>query len=93
MTDQQFGAFEELCCDAYNILRENSMLLVSLVSLAIPCGLPELEGEKDVQWLYDKLLIGATDDEAANHFKEQLRRSLETVGTRINDAAHMIAHA
>jgi phosphatidylinositol-4-phosphate 3-kinase len=51
-----FEAFVDLCCDIYNILRENSILLVSLFSLAIPCNLPELQEEKDVMWIYDKVL-------------------------------------
>jgi hypothetical protein len=38
-------------------------------------------------------LVGATDEEAAEHFKKQLDISLNTRGTRINDAAHMLAHA
>jgi phosphatidylinositol-4,5-bisphosphate 3-kinase len=92
MSANQYDAFVDLCCDIYNILRANATLLVSLVSLAIPCGLPELKEEKDVMWMYDKLLVGATDEEAADHFRSQLEISLNTIGTRINDAAHMIAH-
>ena len=30
---------------------------VSLFSLAIPCNLPELQEEKDVMWIYEKLLV------------------------------------
>jgi phosphatidylinositol-4,5-bisphosphate 3-kinase len=89
----QYESFVDLCCDVYNILRENSVLLVSLFSLAIPCNLPELQVEEDVLWIYEKLLVGATDEEAADHFKKQLEISLNTRGTRLNDAAHMLAHA
>ena len=89
----QYEAFIDLCCDIYNILREHATLLVSLFSLAIPCNLPELQSEKDVLWIYDKLLIGASEEEATEHFKKQLDVSLRTRGTRLNDAAHMIAHA
>ncbi len=92
-SDERYTAFVDLCCDAYNILREHSMLLVSLFSLAIPCNLPELQAEKDVLWIYDKLLVGASDDTAAEHFRKQLEISLNTRGTRLNDAAHMLAHA
>lgn len=91
--EDQYAAFVDLCCDIYNILREHSVLLVSLFSLAIPCSLPELQEEKDVCWIYEKLLVGATEQEAADHFKKQLEISLNTRGTRLNDAAHMLAHA
>lgn len=93
MSPDQYVAFTDLCCDIYNILREHSVLLVSLFSLAIPCNLPELQTEKDVLWIYEKLLVGATDDEASEHFKKQLEISLNTRGTLINDAFHMLAHA
>lgn len=91
--DEKYDDFATLCCDCYNILRENASLIVSLVSLAIPCNLPELREEKDVLWIYDKLLLGVTDEEAAMHFKEELETSLRTVGTRVNDSFHMLAHA
>jgi len=91
--DGNYEIFLDLCCDVYNILREQSMLLVSLFSLAIPCNLPELQTEKDVLWIYDKLLVGADEDQAAEHFRKTLDFSLNTRGTRLNDAAHMLAHA
>ena len=91
--DEEYEMFQELCCEVYNILRRHSMLLVSLFSLALPCNLPELQTEKDVMWIYDKMMIGSTDEEASAHFKKQLEVSLNTRGTRINDAAHMLAHA
>lgn len=91
--DHQYEAFVDLCCDVYNILREHSVLLVSLFSLAIPCNLPELQEEKDVMWVYEKLLVGSSDEAATEHFKKQLEISLNTRGTRLNDAAHMLAHA
>ena len=48
MRPDQFDAFVDLCCDIYNVLRDNSILLVSLISLAIPCNLPELQVCSDV---------------------------------------------
>lgn len=91
--EEAYEAFIDLCCDIYNILREHSVLLVSLFSLAIPCNLPELQVEQDVMWVYEKLLVESSDEEASEHFKKQLEISLNTRGTRLNDAAHMLAHA
>ena len=93
MDSDQFDMFTELCCDIYNILRANSPFLVSLCSLAIPCELPELQSEKDVMWIYEKLKVGLTDEEASEHFQKELRVALDTRMTRINDASHMLAHA
>lgn len=90
---EKYEAFTDLCCDIYNILRDHAPLLVSLVSLAIPCGLPELRDERDVVWIYEHLLVGASDEEATESFKKELQSALDTWGTRANDAVHMIAHS
>jgi phosphatidylinositol kinase/protein kinase (PI-3 family) len=37
-----FERFVEVCCKAFNVLRQNCTLLCSLLSLMIPCGIPEL---------------------------------------------------
>lgn len=93
MDNDQFEMFTELCCDTYNILRRNAPFLVSLCSLAIPCELPELQNEKDVMWIYEKLMVDSTEEEASEHFQRELRTALDTRMTRYNDAAHMLAHA
>jgi len=93
MSNEQYDSFVELCCDIYNILRENASILVSLCSLAIPCNLPELQREEDVLWIYEKLLVGKTEEEASMHFRKAIDVSLGTRTTRINDATHMLAHA
>jgi hypothetical protein len=93
MRPDQFDNFVDLCCDIYNILRAHSSLLVSLFSLAIPCNLPELQREEDVVWIYEKLLVGKSDEDASIHFKSELEICLNTRATRLNDAVHMIAHA
>ena len=93
MDDEQFEKFKDLCCMAYNILRQNASILVSLVSLAIPCELPELRSEQDVVWIYEKLQVDMTEEEAAQHFRATIEEALQTRTTRFNDVAHMLAHA
>lgn len=93
MRPDQYETFVDLCCDIYNILRRHSSLLVSLFTLSIPMNMPELQEEKDVVWIYEKLLVGKSDEEASAHFKLELELSLNTTATRMNDAVHMIAHA
>jgi len=89
----EYDTFTHLCCEIYNILRANASMLVSLCSLAIPCNLPELQREEDVLWIYEKLQVHSTDEEAADHFMKVLDESLQCTATRLNDAAHMLAHA
>jgi len=93
MNEEQYEKFKDLCCFTYNILRQNASILVSLCSLAIPCNLPELQSEKDVVWIYEKLMVTKSDEEASEHFRKELDNALSSRATRYNDAAHMLAHA
>ena len=88
-----FQRFEEISVKAYNILRQNASLLITLFHLMISCGIPELRKESDIQWLRDKLMIGASDAEAGKEFKALIVQSLRTKSTRFNDACHMLKHA
>jgi hypothetical protein len=65
----------------------------SLCALAIPCNLPELQSEKDLVWIYEKLCVNMSDEEASEHFRKTLDIALSTRFTRLNDATHMLAHA
>lgn len=91
--DEDYEEFVSLSCTIFNILRENATLLVSLLSLAVPMNLPELQREKDVMWIYEKLQVDLTEEEAAEYFRKQLNAALHIRGTRINDMFHMLAHA
>jgi len=93
MNLEQYEKFKDLCCFTYNILRQNASILVSLCSLAIPCNLPELQSEKDVVWIYEKLMVTKSDEEASEHFRQEIDNALSSRATRYNDAAHMLAHA
>ncbi len=56
-------------------------------------GLPELQEEGDLDWLRDKLMLRATEEEAAEHFRRQIKASLATRATQFNDAVHLLKHA
>ena len=53
----------------------------------------ELQTEKDVVWLYEKLLVDKTEEEASQDFRKTLDIALATRFTRLNDTFHMLAHA
>lgn len=88
-----YKKFEQLACAAYNVLRRHGHLLITLFYLMIASGLPELEGPADMAWLREKLMLGATDEEAAEHLRKQIKLSLTTRTTLVNDAVHLLAHA
>jgi phosphatidylinositol-4,5-bisphosphate 3-kinase len=88
-----YRRFEALACSAYNVLRRHGHLLITLFYLMLASGLPELEDIKDMAWLQDKLMLTATDEEAAEHFRKQIKVSLNTRATLFNDAVHLFKHA
>ena len=51
----------------------------------------QLQAEKDVLWIYEKLLVGADEEAASQHLRTTLDMCLKTVGTRLNDTAHIIS--
>ena len=87
-----FERFEELACRAFNALRRQSTLLISLFSLMLSCGIPELRTAEDIGWLEDKLMLSSSDVEAASHLKAQIRLALKSKSTQLNDAAHVLRH-
>jgi phosphatidylinositol kinase/protein kinase (PI-3 family) len=87
-----YQRFEELACRAFNVLRQHSTLLVSLFSLMLSCGIPELKTMDDITFLEKKLMLDATNLEASNHLKNQIALSLKTKMTQLNDAIHVLKH-
>ena len=45
------------CCDAYNLLRHNGTLIITLFYLMLSCGIPELQSAADINWLVEKLMV------------------------------------
>lgn len=58
----QFSLFSKLCCDAFLALRRRSNLLLSLFSLMLGGGLPELQTEDDLSWMRASLMVRAAND-------------------------------
>ncbi|XP_066508546.1 phosphatidylinositol 4,5-bisphosphate 3-kinase catalytic subunit beta isoform-like isoform X1 [Hoplias malabaricus] len=90
---EKFGSFRQYCEDAYLILRKNGNLFITLFSLMLTAGLPELTSVKDIQYLKDSLALGKTDDEALKQFRQKFDEALrESWTTKVNWMAHNVAH-
>ena len=66
-----FDFFRRNCESAFLVLRENGCLLISLLSMTLSSGMPELKSEADLE--YVRGILGLDDDiskEAAlEHFR------------------------
>ncbi|XP_030842909.1 phosphatidylinositol 4,5-bisphosphate 3-kinase catalytic subunit alpha isoform [Strongylocentrotus purpuratus] len=68
----EFKKFQELCCQAYLILRDHSNLFISLFTLMLGTEIPELQSIDDVGYLHKTLAVGKTETEALEYFLKQL---------------------
>nr|XP_032513943.1 phosphatidylinositol 4,5-bisphosphate 3-kinase catalytic subunit delta isoform [Danaus plexippus plexippus] len=67
--DIDFKRFRELCETAFIILRSHGHLILSLFSMMISTGLPELSSEKDLQYLRETLVMDLSKEKAMEHFR------------------------
>jgi len=87
-----YKKFEDICCQAYNLVRKNSILFINLFYTMLSVGLPELQTVEDIMFLRDKLALGKTETEAANALKELIDESLKTKTTQFMDMLHIFVN-
>jgi len=87
-----YQEFRQLACEAFQVLRRHSNLLITLLMLALTCDIPELTSADDIAWVHKTLMLDATDEEAERRFKKLIHVALHTTTTKLNDAVHLMAH-
>ncbi|KAF1777511.1 GAF domain-like [Phytophthora cactorum] len=89
---ENYQQFQQLACEAFQVLRTNSNLLITLLVLALTCGIPELHSANCIKWVHKTLMLDLPDDEACEAFKKLIHVALHTTTTKLNDAVHLMAH-
>jgi phosphatidylinositol-4,5-bisphosphate 3-kinase len=87
-----FQKFVDLTCQAYNILRHNANMFITMFSMMISSGMPELTKEEDIQYLQEAFALELTDAEAADKMKKLIAEALDSTATKLNFAIHIMAH-
>jgi len=94
---EKFEQFVGHCCQAYSIMRKHSHMLITLFSLMLSTGIPELQKAEDIDWLRECLMVDKPADEADElsdeHFTKLIYTSLATRTTQFNNAVHILAHS
>ncbi|KAF7656720.1 hypothetical protein LDENG_00037260 [Lucifuga dentata] len=67
-----FQRFRDICTQAYLSLRSHSRLLVTLFSLMLLTGIPELSAAEDMRYLREVLQVEQTETKAREHFLQQI---------------------
>eukprot|EP01102_Stenamoeba_stenopodia_P020703 TRINITY_DN8172_c0_g1_i5.p1 TRINITY_DN8172_c0_g1~~TRINITY_DN8172_c0_g1_i5.p1 ORF type:complete len:1732 (-),score=326.42 TRINITY_DN8172_c0_g1_i5:97-5292(-) len=89
----QFTQFVDLCCKAYNILRKHANLFITLFTMMLSTGIPQLKKPEDLHYLREAFCLQKTDEEAAVVFADKIMESLNTKMTQLNNFVHNLAHA
>ena len=80
-----YSRFETLCCDAFIELRQRSELLITLFSLMLGSGIPQLQRKKDIIWLRQKLMPSLSEQEARREFRALIETSVKCERTQFNN--------
>ncbi|XP_078276310.1 phosphatidylinositol 3-kinase C2 domain-containing subunit gamma-like [Rhinoraja longicauda] len=87
----QFQRFVDLSCQAYNIIRQHTQLLMNLMELMLSAGLPELSEVQDLKQVYNNLRPMDSDLQATSYFTSLIKESLNSLPVKINFFAHILA--
>jgi hypothetical protein len=85
---ETYERFETINGQAFNILRRNANLLISMMLLMLGTGIPELQKPEDINYMKEMLSLESTEEEAVEVFREYTRRSLESTKTALNNWIH-----
>ena len=87
-----FQHFVELCCDAFNIIRKNSDLILNLLGLMVSSGIPYLSTSNDIEYVRNALQLHLSDSQATVYFTRLIENSLSSKSTQWNFFIHNMAH-
>jgi len=90
MGKENFERFQSICCRAYNVIRKYSSQFITLFTLMLPSGLPELQSENDILFIKDRLQLHLTDEQAEDYFKLKLAESRDNSTIQFNHAFHVV---
>ncbi|CAL4116873.1 unnamed protein product, partial [Meganyctiphanes norvegica] len=89
---EEFIKFKEYCEQAFEILRQYGSFIISLFAMMISTGLPELQSEKDLDYLKETLKLDLSKEEALDHFRSKFDEALSNAWkTSVNWAFHAMA--
>ena len=75
MPDVLHFRFQELCVNAYLILRQNADLIINLFTMMLSCGIPELQSLDDIGYVRKTLAVEMNEAAAIDYFIEQFGKA------------------
>jgi len=89
---EEFTRFRRICETAYLSLRRKGHLFISLFTMLLCSGIPELRSLNDINYIRKTLALGMSDEEALKHFRKNFQEAKNNFWkTSLNWAAHNFA--
>ena len=88
---EMFKEFKKNLEKGYIILRNNKEVIITLLSILLCTGIPELN-EKSLRFLENSLFLKKDDKEAIDYLNKKLNESMDSVSTKLNFAIHIVAN-
>lgn len=89
--DELYLEFKNKFWEAYQILRKNAIVLITLLRILLCSGVPELN-EKSIQFLDKTLCLDNNEEQAQEYLDKQLTSSLNSWSVDFNFLIHIIAN-
>lgn len=87
-------SFQKLCLKAYMALRDHAHLIITLFTMMLSCGIPELQSLDDIGYIRKTLAVEKTKEEAATYFSQQFRGAFgDSWTTKVDWFLHYLKHA
>ncbi|XP_064459270.1 phosphatidylinositol 4,5-bisphosphate 3-kinase catalytic subunit alpha isoform-like [Ornithodoros turicata] len=90
---KEFQSFQELCGKAYLLLHRHANLLITLFTMMLSTGIPELQSIDDISYLRKTLQVEKTEEQALEYFQNQF---FEAYGgawtTKVDWFFHSVKH-
>lgn len=88
----RYEYFIRQCVRAYNIVRKEGNFILTLFTMMLSTGIPELRSASDLLYIRDSLSQELTDEEAKEKFTQLIDQSLNCKTTQLNGFFHLLAH-
>ncbi|KAK3592456.1 hypothetical protein CHS0354_001576 [Potamilus streckersoni] len=89
----EYKKFQEMCCQAYIILRKHADLIINLLTMMLSCGIPELQSLDDISYVRKTLAVEKTEKEAVEYFLGEFRNAYgDSWTTKMDWLFHAVKH-
>lgn len=89
---QYYARFKSYCCEAYNILRKSSNLILNLFHLMSGSNIPSIT-EKGIFKLQENFRLDLEDEEAVHFFQELINESISALFPQVVETIHRWAQS